>query len=715
MQWTTIRIAVRRPIPAPLLDAAWIMLAAERTRAVLFIPVAMGAGAATYFGLLHEPPLWPMLLAAFGFAVIAASIRRRVAARITAVAGLAFAVGLLAPALQTRRALPMMALPRHAVVIEGEIAATDTLPGGATRVTIAHPTLDGGSPAQRTIRVRLRTADAGHPADGDVVRVRALLRPPSPPAYPGAWDLQRDAYFSGLAGSGFALGPVTEIGPRVAADGPAAWWRRLRDGIADRLEAGLPGPRGAIAATLMAGRATAIPPADRAAFTDSGLAHLLAVAGLHIGIVMGLALGVVRGGLACWPYAALRWPLRQIAAVAALFAGGLYLGLTGAHLPIVRSFCMACLATTGIMLGRRALSMRALAVAAVAILAVWPNEITGVSFQMSFAAVAALIAGYEALRPIFARLANGGHGRRLMLHIAALATTSVLAGTASAPFAAYHFGQIQLYFVLANLLAVPITASWIMPLGIAALALIPFGAEHVALVPMGWGIGIVLWLARSVSALPSATLDVPPIPMVGLLVASAGLALLCLLGSRLRLAGIVLIVAGLGSPLFELPPDLLVSDDARLIGVRADGRMMIAKRAGASKFTLQAFERAWAEDREPLLLPAATGVGSLRCSPTTCGLSGHGHALVLSLDEKAPIDCAGADLVVAAFPLREACDGVPRIDRFSVWRDGAYAVWLGGRGVTVVSDRQWRGDRPWVPPPPQPRRPKPSAPMAASE
>ena len=689
------------------------MLDTERERLVLFLPVLMGAGVACYFGWRTEPPLWPAAAAASAFALLAATIRRNAAGRI-AIACLALTLGLMAPMLQTRRVLPPLALPRHAVIVQGVVRAIDALPDGGARLTIADPILDGAAPAARTIRVRRRANDTVPISDGDTIRIRALLRPPANPAYPGAWDLQRDAFFSGLAGSGFALGAVQQLGAQAPSRGIGAWWQGLRDRIAQRLEAALPGPRGAIAATLMAGRSTAIPPGDRAAFTNSGLAHLLAVAGLHIGIVMGLVMGAVRNGLACWPYAALRWPTRQLAAIAALAAGGLYLLLTGAHLPIIRSFCMASLATLGIVIGRRALSMRGLAVAATVVLAIWPNEITGVSFQMSFAAVAALIAGYEVLRPFFAHAANGGAGRRFALHVATLALTSVLAGTASAPYAAYHFGQIQLYFVLANVLAVPLTAVWVMPCGIASLALMPFGLDGLAEIPMGWGIAAILWIGRGVAGLPAATLAVPHMPLGGLLALSFGIALLCLLRGGLRLAGIAFILAGLVSPLAASPPDILVSDDARLIAIDQDRTLFIAKRPGASKFTIEADQRYWATRGQPALLPTEARRGAIDCDPAACRLSRAGRMVLLPLEE-GRVDCAGAALIVSAFPLRDACDGTPRIDRFSVWRDGAASVWFTPRGVEILTDRQWRGARPWVPPLPVPRsasRPKLPAAMA---
>ena len=142
---------------------------------------------------------------------------------------------------------------------------------------------------------------------------------------------------------------------------------------------------------------------------------------------------------------------------------------------------MACLYTFAVLAGRRAISLRGLALAAMVLMLLEPEEVPGVSFQMSFSAVLALIAGYEALRPALRTLrGNGSWQRRFASHLVALALTSALAGTASAPFGAYHFGRVQVYFVVANMIAVPLAALWVMPAGLVALLLLPFGLDWLA-------------------------------------------------------------------------------------------------------------------------------------------------------------------------------------------------------------------------------------------
>ena len=706
-------LAARLRTGIVLASPAWLegWLSAEQGRFAPWLAVAMGTGTLGYFALLFEPaPVWgfaalPLLLGAVMLC------RGTVLARAAGLCALAAALGFVAGQVATRRAAPVPALPNRAVVATGRVEAVEQLPDGR-RVTLGavQPGLDE-PPLQRTIRVRLRPADPAQPQTGDTMRLRVLLRPPPPPAYPGAWDLQRDAFFSGAGGSAQALG-LADIVAHDAPVGLAAWWRSVRDRIAARIMADVPGGPGAIAATFLTGLTAAIPPGDRAAFRDSGLAHLLAVAGLHLGLVMGLVMGATRLALALWERAALGWPTKAIAGVAALTAGFGYMLLVGGHVPVLRSFAMASLVVLATLTGRRAFSLRGLALAAAAILLFAPNEANGVSFQMSFAAVAALIAGYEALRPALARLrGENGWGRRVLVHVAMLALTSLLAGTASAPYAAYHFGHVQLYAVLANLVAVPITATVILPFGLLALLLMPVGLDWIAAVPMGWGAASVLAVGRATSALPAATLAPPHIPGWGLGLFSLGLAWLCLWRSRARLAGLAPMAAGLAAAWLAAAPDVLVSPDARLIALNGADRAYLQAKSGASSFVRDAWATYLARDGFAELPDPG-----VPCTPDTCRFTRHGATVLLVRKEGARPDCTGVALVVAAEPLRGVCPpGVPAIDRFTVWRDGAQAAWLEPGGATVLSDRADRGARPWVPPPPVPRTRRPDLPMAATE
>jgi competence protein ComEC len=541
---------------------------------------------------------------------------------------------------------------------------------------------------------------------GDRLRVRAMLMPPSGAPLPGGWDIQFDAFHTGLAGYGYALNPVE----RLAAPPDAARLQRLRETVVARIHAALPGSTGRIASGLIVGGTSGIVPADQAAFRDSGLSHLLSISGLHLAIAMGLVFAVVRMVLAAVEWTALRWPAKAIAALAALVAGGFYTLLAGAQVPMLRSFGAACLVTLAILAGRRALSQRAWALAMAAVVLAAPHEVMRVSFQMSFAATLALIAGFEALRPWLRGLAGqGSRLRRAGAWLVALALTSALAGTASAPFGAYHFGAVQLYYVVANMAAVPLTTVLVMPAAVASMLLMPLGLEGLALVPMGWGVEGLLAIGRAVAAWPQSVVPVPQIAAWGIVAYSLGLAWLSLWRSRLRLLGLVPIAAGLASAPMARLPDVLVSADARLIALRAGTVLHVHRSQSPSSFVLDA----WLQHlglRDWRAMPAAGGVsedGAVACDGTACTLRPRrdGPAALLLLRGGEGIACDHT-LVVSPEPVRLDCDAV-KIDRFSVWREGAHAAWLGPEGPRIATDRLHRGNRPWVTPLPTRTRQQP--------
>jgi competence protein ComEC len=412
------------------------------------------------------------------------------------------------------------------------------------------------------------------------------------------------------------------------------------------------------------------------------------------------------------------WPTKRLAALFALAVGGFYMVLTGMHVPIVRSFAMASLFTLGLVMGRRAVSVRGLALAGTVLMVIEPQELPNVSFQMSFSAVLALISGYEALRPWLRRLHGHSWGKRFTSHVVALALTSFLAGTASAPYGAYHFGHVQLYYVFSNMVAVPLAAMWVMPVGMIGLALMPVGLDWLVLPVMGWGVEPILWVARTTTALPVSTLPVPHIPLWGLVVLSFGIAWTGIWRSRLRLIGLAPLVVGLASPAFDRLPDVLVSADARLIGFRTPAGVFVQTQNGGSKFTRDAWLQYWsAAEAAPVPPEGEIAGGAITCRAQECLVrpGGNSAAALLVRGAAHPAGCRQAAVIISAEPARGLCPKPwPQlVDRFTVWRNGAAAVWLEGGQARILTDREERGTRPWVPGLPVPKpRPRPALPMA---
>jgi competence protein ComEC len=714
---------VARPgVPARLAAGAAALLAPQHGRFAPWLAVALGIGVLWYFHLPEEPgwqPLWLVpVLAASGLVM---ARRWLLAGWLTGLAA-ALLLGFGAAAWHAGRQPPPLLLPFGAVTVSGLVEEVQPLPEGR-RVTLGEARLDGGEAVPRRLRVRLRNEDPARPTPGDRITVRALLRPPGAPAVPGGWDFQRAAYFSGLGGSGFALGPAA-LAPGQGEGAPPLAGLRAR--LDTDVAAAIPGPAGAVAAALLSGTQTAIPPAEMQAMRDSGLAHLLSVSGLHMAIVIGVVFAALRALLALLPWVALRVPGKPVAALVALAAGGFYMVLTGSQVPMQRCLGMAALMTLAMLAGRRVLSLRVLAIAAAAVLLAAPAELLGPSFQMSFAAVLALIAGHEALRGRLAAFRQGGSTagrpwRRVALLVFGLMLTSLLAGAATAPFGLHHFGRLQFYGVLANAVAVPLTSVLVMPAGLLAMLGLPFGLEAGPLWAMGWGTEGILRIARAVAAWPEAAPILPPLPAWGLALASFGFCWLCLWRARLRLLGLPLILGGLGAGLATPPPDLLVSADARIVALRTADGVFLHRLAGGTAFTRDAMLRAMGvASAQPLPESGAEAGGAIRCTPAACRFQPRPDtaAAVLLRSPPAPrgrraappepaavaAACGDAVLLVALEPIRPGCAESASIDRFAMWRDGAQAVWLRRDGAALLSDRSFRGNRPWVPPVPLPGR-----------
>ena len=196
----------------------------------------------------------------------------------------------------------------------------------------------------------------------------------------------------------------------------------------------LPGEVGAFAAAIMSGDRSGMSQVTLANLRSSNLAHLLAISGLHMGLLTGFVFAVLRVAMVLIPSVGLRWPVKKIAAFGALLAAGGYLALSGGNVATERAFTMVAVMLVAIMLGRPALTLRAVAMVAIVILVLQPESITGPGFQMSFAATTALVFVFKYLR-----YANWQHWPRWTRGAVSLVISSFVAGLATAPFAAAHF------------------------------------------------------------------------------------------------------------------------------------------------------------------------------------------------------------------------------------------------------------------------------------
>ena len=696
-------------------DRCEAFLADERPNWPGWLAVALGLGIAVYFALPVEPPLWLGVALIAVFLAAAVLVRRAALALVVAAALLTGAVGFgVAQARTWLVAAPQLQDPIRFAHVTGRLAEIEPFPN-AVRATLDYVAI-AELPAEATpLRIQVKILKGSDALKvGDRVDLLAHLQPPSPPVAPGAFDFRRQGYFHQLGATGFALGAAKVLpgaGEDRVRDRLWLWIDRLRATIGQRIASLEPEAAGAMTRALTVGDQTALTKADTEAMRISGLAHLLSISGLHIGMAAGLFFFGLRSLLALVPFLALRHPIKKWSAAAAILAAGFYALLAGATVPTQRSFVMIAIVFLAVLVDRSPFSFRMVAWAAVAVLLLQPEALTGASFQMSFFAVLGLIAIFEALRTQLTRwrggrpLSTDWFGRAThFLHgaffwLATTMLTSVIATLMTAPFAMYHFDRISTYGVIANLVAVPLTGFWVMPMEMAALLLMPFGLDapfwHLA----ARGCDGILWIARTVTEWPLAVLVTPAMSIGALVAIALGLVALCLLRSRWRVLGLVPVLGALASLFFVTTPDLLIAGDAKLLAVKDESGNYQLSSLRASKLAAETWLRRNGQlEAVRFPLPEDPVIASFDCDAFGCLYQRNGRAIGLALTGDALAeDCAEADLVISIIPIRGACPSAAKIDRFDLWRGGTHAVRVeAGGALHIESVAATLGDRPWV-------------------
>lgn len=551
--------------------APWPCLDAQRGALFPWVPVFLGAGIALYLALPWEPPTGFLTAIAALLLAVTLWLRRQPGRYPVLLAALLVLAGLLLGAGRAHLVAAPVLEQRYYGAVEGRILRIDRSASDAPRLTLDRVVLE--RPPDRTPR-RIRVSLHGQqgwirPEPGMTVVLTGSLAPPPGPAEPGGYDFRRRAWFDGLGALGYTRNPVLTLAP---SDG-GVWLHRMRMRLAAAVRDGVGGRAGAFAAAITAGDRSAI---DRAVMEDlraANLAHLLAISGLHMGLLTGFVFAVLRLALVLPPGLALNRPVKAWAAVGALIAGAVYLALSGGNVATQRAFVMVTVVLGAVLVGRRALTLRAVAVAALIVLLLRPESVVEPGFQMSFAATLALVVVFRVLRDRMRGVA------RPLRPVLALVVSSAVAGAATAPFAAAHFNQLSQYGLVANLLTVPLMGAVIVPAAVLALILAPLGLDWIGFALMGPPIDWILAVAQRIAALDGAVRPVvAPQPAV-LPLLTGGALWLALWQGRGRLAGLAPMVAALALWSQAERPSLLISESGGLVGLMTpEGRSLSRER-----------------------------------------------------------------------------------------------------------------------------------------
>ena len=708
MQWTSAPNIGEAPLPqrarsywktriSAAREEIERLLEAERAQLPPWFVVGFGSGIAGWFALDTQRQWSAFLCLAAALATLGFIFGGGRAGRALGWFGLAAMLGCaLVWARSEWVAKPRLGRP-VVTDVRARVVGVDYL---AARQSVRLMLAPGG--ANLPPRVRVTIDDDKLPAGiapGALIQLRARLAPPPPMALPGTYDFARDAWFKGIGAVGKALGPVTVL---RAADPHGL--DRARTGLRRHIAASLPAHPAGIAIALATGDQNAVDKEDADAMRRSGLTHLLSVSGLHIAAVVAFAMFITLKLLALSQRLALRFNLVLVAAAAAAAAGIGYTLLTGAQVPTVRSCVAAVLILAGIALGRDAISIRLIAAGALVVLLFRPEALAGPSFQMSFAAVTAIVALHSTAwsRRLFQRREEG-IAVRIARALLAMIATGLVVELALMPMALFHFHRAGLYGVGANIIAIPLTTFVIMPVEAGALLLDLIGWGKPLWFLCGAAIDGLLGLAHAVASAKGAVAFTPSMPdwSYGLMI--AGGLWLCLWNARPRLWGLVPAAIGALGAILSPAPDLLITGDGMHLAIVGADRTPFILRDRAGDYVRALVAEASGFEGDPLALDSRPFSA---CSNDSCVAllrKGSGEWRVLATRSATQIDwaaitraCAAADIVVSDRGLPRGC--TPRwlkLDRYALATTGGVAIYLGRNPrVDTVADRV--GVHPWA-------------------
>ncbi|PLP58796.1 competence protein [Mesorhizobium loti] len=586
------------------LFAKAVALELDRGVAFLFAPVFLAAGATFYFSLDQEPAFFQPIACSLVLASIALLSRSRLGVNLTAMAGLFFVLGILAGKIETWRMPGNMLGAQVSTRVTGRVISVEPMASGRTRLTL--DVIATERPKLRYQPERVRLSAQTVPADiraGSIVSGYARLMPPAGPVRPGGYDFSFESYFDGIGATGFFMGK-----PKLAsqADGTAPLATRLsvavetaRETIAYRIRASIGGPEGEIAAALIVGVRAGIPDSVNEAMRRTGIYHIISISGLHMALVAGTMMLLLRGAFGLFPDFSARRPVKKYAAFMALCSIAAYLAISGVVVAAERSFIMLSVMLIAILFDRAALSMRNLAISAVIVILTAPHEVVGPSFQMSFAATAALIGAYAAwserremmpAAPPPARSFAGFLAHKSLIAVGGMAATSIIAGLATTLFAVWHFQRVSPLSLFANLAVMPVV-SFIMLTAIFSAFAMPFGVDGPFLYAMGKGLTVMMAIAEWISA-RSPVDGVGLVSTQSVLFVAVALAIGAMATTWLRLLAVPFALAGLLTMGSVKTPDVLISEDARLVALPIGADEIAVNRARPNVFTFDNWRRA---------------------------------------------------------------------------------------------------------------------------
>jgi competence protein ComEC len=582
---------------------------------------------------------------------------------------------------------------------------------GKQKLVLSHLQSERLKPEDASVKLRVSVRLKGLKLEeGDKVRLRLTAFPPSRPTHPDGFDFGRYFALRGIGGVGYAVGKV-ELLSHAPTDKTGIWGRtdqsftRWRSQIEEVIMAALPQPEAGITLALITGEQGRITDDVREVMQNSSLAHMLAISGMNMVIVCGVVFYMIRLCLACIPVLALRAPIKQVAALAALLSGAAYLLLADMPVSATRAYVMVAFFFGAMLYKREADTLRSLVLAAWVILLINPSSITEISFQLSFVATLALILVYRRVRGLneVLRTKEKSWVWRAGAYVLQIAFTSLVAGLATAPLMMYHFNHFTPYGILANVLASPLITFITSPFLMLALVSAPFGLHPWPLQWAGIGVSGMVWIGEWVAALPYASIPIPSISTSALMAMMLALsALLWCTRTWQRVLCLVVALALGVSGWGKTQPDILMAEDGSAVAVKTGEAAWLLLKGTPRNFHASQWQQITTSTFTPYTQAVKQGAQhGWACKESWCEGMVSGKRVRVGMDYKstAPLCKPDTDILLTSFySNRRDCvaKGATRIDKDALERLGAHAVWVEGATVKIWHPCGMRQHQPWM-------------------
>lgn len=409
---------------------------------------------------------------------------------------------------------------------------------------------------------------------GDLIQTKSFLEPNPKNKIFDNFNYERMLFFDQIAAIGYATKEINILKKAEKSDFEARIFD-FRQKIAQKIANILPNEQSSIVNALFLGFRDEIDPKNLENIRNSGLMHLLAISGLHIGLAAGFFFFLIRFLLSQSYFLTLYYDIKKIAAILAILASLGYLLLTGMPISAIRAFFMVFLVFFAILIDKKINLFRSIALAFFIILLYNPANILEIGFALSFMAVFAIIACCNLLKRKEDTLPRS-FVEKIFFYCLVIIFTSLIVQIFTAIFVIYYFNHYQIYGILANLVAIPLVSFVILPLTFTSFFMMAIGLEFLPLEILGYFITKLLNLSEFVANLPNSNFNIKNIPNSSFLLIIFGQILLCIWHSRLRFLGLIAILAGILIIFSTTNPKFLINKNVSFFAIFQDNKLILS-------------------------------------------------------------------------------------------------------------------------------------------